>query len=122
MASKISKAFSAMVSKAPSGFIYMLSAVESAISDSYEIVIVIDDGHENTEKLLSTLRKHYIPNKVVIVKENSKEKGERLSYVAPFTEALGTIDGKPTAYVCKNYACEKPVTDVKAFEDLLGKL
>jgi uncharacterized protein YyaL (SSP411 family) len=29
---------------------------------------------------------------------------------APFAKSLTAIDGKPTAYVCKNFACELPVT------------
>ena len=29
------------------------------------------------------------------------------------------IDGKPTAYVCENFTCKQPVTDVAAFEELL---
>jgi uncharacterized protein YyaL (SSP411 family) len=29
---------------------------------------------------------------------------------APFAKSLSAIDGKPTAYVCKNFACELPVT------------
>jgi uncharacterized protein YyaL (SSP411 family) len=28
----------------------------------------------------------------------------------PLLEARGMIDGKPTAYVCQNYACKLPVT------------
>ena len=26
----------------------------------------------------------------------------------------GAVDGKATAYVCRNYACELPVTDAEA--------
>jgi uncharacterized protein YyaL (SSP411 family) len=29
----------------------------------------------------------------------------------PLLEGRGPVDGKPTAYVCRNYACEMPATD-----------
>jgi len=32
----------------------------------------------------------------------------------PLLEGRGVVDGKPTAYVCRNYACELPVTDAAA--------
>ena len=32
----------------------------------------------------------------------------------PLLEGRGAVAGKPTAYVCRNYACELPVTDPSA--------
>ncbi len=29
----------------------------------------------------------------------------------PLLEGRGAVDARPTAYVCRNYACELPVTD-----------
>ncbi|MEP6857865.1 MAG: hypothetical protein ABI994_05725, partial [Gemmatimonadales bacterium] len=31
------------------------------------------------------------------------------------------VDGKPTAYVCRNYTCDKPVTEPDALSDQLNK-
>jgi uncharacterized protein YyaL (SSP411 family) len=30
------------------------------------------------------------------------------------------IDGKPTAYVCRNFVCDLPVTDPDALREKLG--
>jgi hypothetical protein len=35
-------------------------------------------------------------------------------------EGRDQIDGKATAYVCENYACKLPVTNVEALRDQLG--
>jgi hypothetical protein len=32
------------------------------------------------------------------------------------------LDGKPAVYVCRNFACELPVTDAEKLEAMLGKL
>jgi len=40
----------------------------------------------------------------------------------PLLEARAAVDGKPTAYVCRNYACELPVTDRAALAKQLDAL
>ena len=34
-----------------------------------------------------------------------------MTRLAPYTAAQGAIDGKATAYVCRDHACEAPTTD-----------
>ncbi len=41
------------------------------------------------------------------------------STIAPFARSLPTIQSKAAAYVCQNFACELPVTDRDALEELL---
>jgi uncharacterized protein YyaL (SSP411 family) len=31
------------------------------------------------------------------------------------------LSGKPTAYVCRNYACQQPTSDLEEFRRQLGK-
>jgi uncharacterized protein YyaL (SSP411 family) len=40
----------------------------------------------------------------------------------PLLEGRGAVDGKPTAYVCRDYACELPVTDRAALARQLDAL
>jgi uncharacterized protein YyaL (SSP411 family) len=40
--------------------------------------------------------------------------------VAEFTRYQYSMDDKATAYVCQNYYCERPVTDVDEMLKLLG--
>jgi uncharacterized protein YyaL (SSP411 family) len=43
----------------------------------------------------------YLPNKVVACGEDSD---------IPLLAGRRTIDGRPTAYVCRNFTCRTPVT------------
>jgi len=42
--------------------------------------------------------------------------------LAPFTKDLTTIDGKATAYVCRNYMCNLPTIDVQKMLEQLHEL
>ena len=64
------------------------------------------------------LRKEFSPNKVVLFRPTEEEQPEIVD-LAPFTRFQGSIDGRATAYVCRDYACELPVTDGEAMLRLL---
>jgi len=36
-------------------------------------------------------------------------------------KSVGKIDNKPTAYVCENFVCQLPTTDLKTLADLLTR-
>jgi uncharacterized protein YyaL (SSP411 family) len=37
----------------------------------------------------------------------------------PYTKEMKSLDGKATAYICVNYACRLPTTDVAQLRKLL---
>ena len=48
----------------------------------------------------------YRPNQVVAV-------GDPATSVVPLLAGRFAIDGRPTAFVCRNFACDLPTTDVE---------
>ena len=111
MASTIGKVFSGKVAQAPMGYTQLLSAVDFGLGPSYEIVIVGDRNSEDTQAMLQRLQEFFIPSKVILLKPLDSQAKEIVK-IAPFTETQMAIDGKATAYVCQNYACEAPTTDL----------
>ncbi len=59
----------------------------------------------------------FLPNRVV-----AGAIGAEAAAVAgvPLLEGRAPVDGKATAFVCRNYACELPVTDPAALARQLG--
>jgi uncharacterized protein YyaL (SSP411 family) len=108
-AAAIGRAFHGQVSSGPSAFTLLLSALDFAIGPSYEVVIVGRSGAPDTKAMERALNSVYIPNKVVLLKP-SDERSPQVVEVAAFTQSHQAIDGKATAYVCKNYVCDLPVT------------
>ena len=113
------KAFSGIIPRAPSGFSMMLNALEFAQGESYEIVIVGDPDRPDTQKMLETIRQHYIPNKVILLK-GTKHQSDEVSRLAPFAKFHDTVGGKATAHVCIDYNCKLPTTDNEQLLKLLG--
>ena len=91
----------------PSGFGYALSAADFLLSRPREVAIVASDQADRGQMIAETWRR-YLPNKVVAS-----------GGAVPLLENRPMIDGLATAYVCENYTCKHPVTDLKALAELL---
>jgi uncharacterized protein YyaL (SSP411 family) len=113
-----SRAFSSEVLAAPAGFTFMISGVDFAVGPSYEIVIVGDAQASDTQTLVKTIRKQYLPNKVLLFKPTDKT-AIRIIKLAPFTKEYEPIDDSATVYVCTNFVCQKPTSDAKDMLKLL---
>jgi uncharacterized protein len=111
-ASQISKAFSHQITQFPSGYTQFLSSVDFGLGPSYEVIIVGASESVGTRDMLRALKSHFIPNKVLIFKP-SDGKPSAIVDVAPFTKNHAPVDGKATAYVCRNTACDMPTTDTQ---------
>ena len=69
--------------------------------------------------MAQSLRTLFLPNKVVLFRPSSQEVPE-ICHIAEFSKNLTTIDGKTTVYVCTNYMCKFPTTDLNKVYDLLN--
>ncbi len=111
-------AFGPTAAKSPTGFAQLLSAVDFAIGPSKEIVIAGSRGDDVTEAMMKTVYRQYIPNRIVILHPPGQP-GAEIEKLAPFLKNQNQIDGKTAAYVCENYACKAPVTDVESLVAIL---
>lgn len=86
---------------APLGFGQWLSALDFALSQPKEIAIVGDAT--NARKLIDVVFGEYRPNQVVAVGTSGSS--------IPLLQNRTMLDGKATAYVCRNFTCLLPVTE-----------
>lgn len=117
-ASKMSASFSEIVNKAPSGTTMMLQAVNFAIGNPSEVLIIAESENQLTEELLKTLNSAFIPNKVVVLKTKANE--SELSQIASFTQNYNILEGNPLIYVCKNYNCNLPTNEINIALEMLN--
>jgi hypothetical protein len=118
MAVKMETSFSEDVERLPTGHTYFITAVDFEVGPSFEIVIVGKSGAHDTLKMLNTIKNHYIPNKVIIFKDQDNP-----SDVNKIAESIGfkkSVDGMATAYICTAGSCKQPTTDVNEMLKILG--
>lgn len=88
----------------------MMIALDFALGPSTEIVIAGNPKDEDAMNMLRTLESKFLPRKVILLRDQNKTSDE-ISSVAKFTEYMVSVDGKATAYVCRNNICNMPTTE-----------
>jgi uncharacterized protein len=111
-------AFAPTLSHFASAMPQMLVAFDFSTSQPRQIVIAGKPDAPGTKALLQEVRRHFLPNTILFLADGAdgqKYLGERLEAI----RAMAMVNGKPAAYVCENFTCKAPVTDVKALAGLL---
>lgn len=94
----------------PQAHAYLMLAVQFLFGPAQEIVIAAPN-REAAEEMVREVRSHYMPNAVVSVVTD--EIREKVLSLAPMLADKSVQDGRATAYVCENFACQAPVTSVE---------
>lgn len=112
------KAFGGAISAVPMGHSHFLTAVQFNQTAPIEVTLVGNLQAEDLREMIETINGGFSPETVLVVKPVGKE-AEDLARLIPFTEGREAVDGKATAYVCKDFSCLPPTTDIQEFAQLL---
>ena len=104
---------------APSGSAQMLCGVDFLIDAPKEIAIVGNPLSEQTQEILRNIHRRFVPNKVIALLNPNTEEKQEIEELIPLLAGKTSIDGKTTIYVCQNYACQLPTTDIDDLDKLL---
>ena len=102
------------VERAPSAFAALLAAADVAEGPMLEVAVVGDPRDAATRELLAVVHEKYRPR--LALAAGAASAPER---PLPLLEHKQSQDGRPTAFVCRAYACREPVTDPAALRRLL---
>ncbi|MGF1574301.1 MAG: thioredoxin domain-containing protein [Sumerlaeia bacterium] len=109
--------FGKSIQRGAAGYSYMLMAFDQLTSsDSQEIVLAGDEP----DAFLKVLEKNYLPRAVLLHRPNGED--SPIAKIADFTQYQAPIDGKPTAYLCRNRACQLPAKSPQELAAQLEKL
>jgi len=111
---RVIRAFRDRVERAPSAHVEMLSALDFALGPVTEIVIAGAPADDGLSALRLVVDGRYLPNAVLAY--HPPAEGERLRALIPYLASQPARDGEPTAYVCRNYACDLPVRDAASLD------
>jgi hypothetical protein len=94
------------MSQYPSGFGQWLDAASFMLSEPREIALIGSEAQ--LKPLLEVLREEYRPFQVVAAATSTEEAA------LPLLQDRPQVDDKGTAYVCRQFVCQAPVTDARA--------
>lgn len=106
-------AFASQITSIPMGYTQILQAFDFALGPTYEVVVVGNKKNYNTKHILSILNTAFIPNMVLILKEN-----EQISEIVPYTKTMQLTD-TTTVYVCQDFNCNMPTSEIREILKLL---
>jgi uncharacterized protein YyaL (SSP411 family) len=106
-----------VLGRAPTGFGHALSALDLYLGPSREVAIVGSIEAPATKALADqVLTAGFLPNTVLAIgRPDDGEAGEAVALLRDRPQ----VDGLPTAYVCRRFACRLPVTTAEDLADQL---
>src|ERR1017187_3006118 len=118
-AEKTLQLFNDHLHKAPSTVPQMACVLDFYLSKPKQIVVAGKVDAKATQAMLHAIHERYLPNAIVILADGG-ESQKTIAKLLPFLETIKPLDGKATAYVCVNYACQLPTKDIDKMTALLG--
>jgi uncharacterized protein YyaL (SSP411 family) len=97
----------------PTAFAQWLCALELAHAGITEVAIVGDRADEETRRLVAVADRGYHPFRVLAVSPAPRESA------VPLVTDRFALNGRATAFVCRDFACRQPVHEPEALDALL---
>ncbi|GMK41505.1 thioredoxin domain-containing protein [Paenibacillus sp. CCS19] len=107
------------VSKFPSAHAMILLAGLAAESAGPDVVITGDRADSETAAMIAAAQQAYAPHGTIVFVPAGDE-GAAMREKWPHVADKGLVDGKPAAYVCRDFTCQAPVTSSAALKEQLG--
>ena len=111
-------AFAPRLARVPVALPAMLTACEFYLAEPRQIVVVGPRDSAGTRALLRAFHSRFVANRIVLLVD-TEETRHALAAGIPAIEAMQLAGGLPSAYVCRNYACQLPVTEAAQLAELL---
>ena len=117
IANQIIESNAKSINRYPSGYSMLLQAIQF-MNDSKEILIFEGSNNIENQNMINSIQEIYYPNKVVVLL-NPKNFSEAKSLMPYLNHYQLNENVKPLVYVCENYICKLPTSDVKVVQNLL---
>jgi uncharacterized protein len=98
----------------------MLAALSTYHAGMPQVVLVGDRTSGDTRSLRDVVRRRYLPTAITMPVDDANR--ERLDRVLPWVAAMNTRDGRPTAYVCRDFSCQAPTNEPRELDRQLSGL
>jgi uncharacterized protein YyaL (SSP411 family) len=115
--SKALSRFSEMMQQHPTSFGYWLKVADLLSHPTQQVALISPANLTDISPFIRIYHQNYNPYRVIAVKTQQEDypaKGPRLSQNRP------VVEGKTTAYICQDFTCKLPITDIEDFKKTLS--
>ena len=108
---KIRQTFGGFASRAGQmgrGIPMMLAALSTYHAGMPQIVLVAEPHADDTKAMQTVLQGLYLPTAIVV--PVLPQHRETLSRLLPWVSSMRMVEGRATAYVCRDFTCQSPTT------------
>jgi uncharacterized protein YyaL (SSP411 family) len=117
-AERLLKAFTLRLTAVPVSLPQMLAACEFRLGEPRQIILVGDREGPDTRALLHTLYSRFVPHRVVLLVD-SPESRDALAAGVPSIATMERVEGRASAYVCRDSTCQLPVFEAERLAELI---
>ncbi len=111
---KAIRAYGHHIAQIPRGYAKSLIVVDLLLNGPIEFAMVGQPGESNYDQLRSEVDRHFVPNRII-----AHQNDEDAETTHPLLKGKTLVDGKAALYLCRNFACEAPITDPQAIASAL---
>ena len=111
------QASAAQIIRSPAGYSQFLLGVSLLLEPTRELVIVGNKNSPDTVALLAEVQQQYLPDLTLILRP--MDHSETIDKLVPFIDGMNSLNHQATAYLCENFACQRPQTKPEELHRLL---
>jgi uncharacterized protein YyaL (SSP411 family) len=111
--------FSRTVSGYPMAYTQFLNALDFGFGSGQEIVVAGNPAEDTTRAMISGIHRNFLPNKVLLLRPEGEREAQKAWQLSPFLEPLSPLKNQPTVFICSQYACQSPITNMEDLKKAL---
>jgi uncharacterized protein len=109
-------AFGKQIGTYPHAFAKSLAFVDLLLDGPTELALIGSPGEARFEALRAEVGRHYLPNRIIA--HHDPASGDPPPF--PLLAGKGLANGKAALYVCRNFACQTPISEPTMVAHSLG--
>ena len=117
-AEKTLSALADLIQRTPQGFAMLMLGADFLMGPSFEVIVLARNKGKKLMQVFEKVHSVFQPRKVTIFKIESED-NEMLQNLVPYLQSYALEGEELEIFVCRNYSCEAPTSDIAKALELL---
>jgi uncharacterized protein YyaL (SSP411 family) len=81
-------------------------------------IVIVSQTHKEAGAFVAEINRHFVPNRILLLIGPDIIVDELLDLI-PLIRNRVAIQGNPTVYICENFTCKTPITNLDGLRQAL---